>query len=278
MLQFPGIESDKAFCFTEKEINQEREKINKILHIPLSALINEMRIYLFKDLNLTVRKDYLDENFDIKIKEMNFCLTLVRLYVNEILTFESEWAKITEDNIYNEQNIMLHFAEAIEEFSAVNKEELKNIIITELRVMSNDNMFKVMRKFNTLYVAYDLENHIEEHITKNGKWNIYSTDFKIFGLQQYILQLKIKGVSDPKLVTGAHLTIYRHGDYRAIAWMMSIYENNVKNIANTLFNIDCKEQRVSPCDRDIIFHAYETKAKTILRSNESRAYKKFFSG
>jgi hypothetical protein len=109
------------------------------------------------------------------------------------LTFESEWAKITEDNIYNEQNIMLHFAEAIEEFSAVNKEELKNIIITELRVMSNDNMFKVMRKLNTLYVEYDLENHIEEHITKNGKWNIYSTDFKIFGLQQYILQLKIKG-------------------------------------------------------------------------------------
>lgn len=125
MLQFPGIESDKAFCFTEKEINEEKEKIIKTANVPLSDLITEMRIYLFKDLGLTVRKDYLDENFDIKIKEMNFCLTIIRLYINEILTFESEWAKVTEDNLYNEQNVMLHFAEAIEQFSSVNKEELK---------------------------------------------------------------------------------------------------------------------------------------------------------
>ena len=100
----------------------------------------------------------------------------------------------------------------------------------------------------------------------------------MFGLQQYILQLKIKGISDPKLVTGAHLTIYRHGDYRVIAWMTSIYENNLKDIANALFNLDCKEQIISSCDRDVIFHAYETKAKNILRSNESKVYKKFFSG
>ena len=116
MLQFPGTESDKAFCFTEKEINEEKEKIIKTANVPLSDLITEMRIYLFKDLGLTVRKDYLDEKFDIKIKEMNFCLTIIRLYINEILTFESEWAKVTEDNLYNEQNVMLHFAEAIEQF------------------------------------------------------------------------------------------------------------------------------------------------------------------
>ena len=77
MLQFPGIESDKAFCFTEKEINEEKEKIIKTANVPLSDLITEMRIYLFKDLGLTVRKDYLDENFDIKIKEMNFKLYLL---------------------------------------------------------------------------------------------------------------------------------------------------------------------------------------------------------
>ena len=278
MLQFPGIESDKAFCFTEKEINEEKEKIIKTANVPLSDLITEMRIYLFKDLGLTVRKDYLDENFDIKIKEMNFCLTIIRLYINEILTFESEWAKVTEDNLYNEQNVMLHFAEAIEQFSSVNKEELKECIITKMHVISNEKMFKIMRKLNMLYVEYQLDIYIETHITKNGTWNIYSTDFKMFGLQQYILQLKIKGISDPKLVTGAHLTIYRHGDYRVIAWMTSIYENNLKDIANALFNLDCKEQIISSCDRDVIFHAYETKAKNILRSNESKVYKKFFSG
>ena len=63
---------------------------NVIFTAILSFGLLLMNIVSLRQTNAIIKTEMITEKFDIKIKEMNFCLTIIRLYINEILTFESE--------------------------------------------------------------------------------------------------------------------------------------------------------------------------------------------
>lgn len=277
MQTYPGLSSiKKSFVFTEEEINEEKNKILKSVTLHITDLIEELRRYLFSHLQLTLRKDYLDPEYNIKIKEISFCITIVKQYTNEILTSESEWANESEDNVFNHQSVIAIFSEAIEEFSGINTQAVENTILSKKMIIKNQYVDQMHKVITRIISRHDLDANIDFYITENGQWNIYSVDFKIHNLAGYILNLKKNKIDYSDHIKTVTVVVRKHPDFRVISWMNNNYEKNIKDIAEDLFATDVKNMVTAIEDKDIIFHSYLVQARKILRSRGSKDFRKYF--